>query len=112
MPRPSGKPMTPTTFKMIDHLVGGVEIERVAPARQRPEIGRVDEAALVNRTHALFDTQLVELWNSGFVAGHGVASGTRCSTFRPFSARETLITRKPRLVTDCTNAASASESIA
>ncbi len=97
---------------VLDHLVGGFEIERMPPCREGAEIGCVDEAAFVDRTHALFHAQLVEIRNTRSVAAHGVVSRARCSTFRPVSARETLITRKPRSVTDRTNAASAPESIA
>ena len=82
---------------VLDHLVGGVEIERVLAGGERAEIRRVDEPALVHEPDALFDAQLVELGNSHAVAAH--AAPCARAVPQPSRARpsEKSITRKPRL---------------
>ena len=55
---------------VLDHLVGGVEIEGVLPGSESAEIRRVDEPALVHGTDALFDAQLVELGYAPAITAH------------------------------------------
>ena len=53
---------------VLDHLVGGVEIERVLAGRERAEVGAVDQAALVDGANALLDAELVEIRNARPIA--------------------------------------------
>ena len=57
---------------VLDHLVGGVEIERMLARGEGAEIRSIDEPALVHGPHALFDAQLVELGYAPSVATHAL----------------------------------------
>ena len=85
---------------VLDHLVRGVELERVLARRERAEIGVVDQAALVHGANALLDAELVEIGNPQSVA-HSHRSPTLASansfTVRPRSAKPSSITRNPSL---------------
>jgi hypothetical protein len=65
---------------VLDHLVGGIQIERVLARRERAEVGRADEAALVNCADAFFHAQLVELGNTPSVPAHRCHPAPRCVT--------------------------------
>ena len=61
-------PMTPTTFSII--LSAESRSSVCCARRERAEVRRIDEAALVDGANALFDGELVELGNAPLVAAH------------------------------------------
>ncbi len=100
---------------VLDHLVGGVELERVLARRERAEVGAVDQSALVHGANALLDAQFVEIGNPQPIA-HAHRSPTLASansfTVRPRSAKPSSITRNPFSRTDALKASSAPASSA
>jgi hypothetical protein len=65
---------------VLDHLVGGIEIEGVLPRRERAKIRRIDETAIVDRANAFLDGELVELGNAPKVAAHRCHPAPPCAT--------------------------------
>ena len=61
MPRPSGMPMH--ADDVLDHLVGGLEVERVLAGGERAEVRCVQQPPVVDGADPLFDAELVELGN-------------------------------------------------
>ena len=112
MPSPSGMPMTPTTFSIILSAESSSSV--CLPRRERAEVGRIDEAALVDDADALFDAELVELGNSQAVVGHGssLPCSRRCHYQAVLGQRDIDHSKTSIYATDFVNAASASASAA
>src|SRR5690606_5371995 len=93
---------------VLDHLVGGGDVERVAAGRERAKIGGGQQAALVHGAHPFLDAELVELGNSGSIRVHWA----RSSMINPQRSRPRSTTGKPCSAAAVLNAARASESVA